>query len=64
MVAALKQCGVEVEYMLKENEGHGFADEENRFAFCEAMERFLAKHLRGGVSFIRRSRHCAMSISG
>jgi dipeptidyl aminopeptidase/acylaminoacyl peptidase len=50
MVAALKQRGVEVEYMLKENEGHGFANEENRFEFYEAMERFLAKHLRGGAA--------------
>src|SRR5262249_745354 len=47
MVAALKQRGVAVEYILKDNEGHGFHNEENRFEFYEAMERFLAKHLRG-----------------
>ncbi|MBI4911917.1 MAG: S9 family peptidase [Acidobacteria bacterium] len=46
MVAALKKRGVEVEYMVKDNEGHGFRNEENRFAFYEAMERFLAKHLK------------------
>jgi dipeptidyl aminopeptidase/acylaminoacyl peptidase len=34
-----------VEYMVKENEGHGFHNEENRFAFYEAMEKFLEKHL-------------------
>jgi len=45
MVAALRQRGVAVEYLLKENEGHGFANEENRFELYEAMERFLAKHL-------------------
>jgi dipeptidyl aminopeptidase/acylaminoacyl peptidase len=45
MVAALKKRGVAVEYILKENEGHGFHNEENRFEFYEAMERFLAKHL-------------------
>jgi dipeptidyl aminopeptidase/acylaminoacyl peptidase len=45
MVAALKQRGVAVEYLVKENEGHGFANEENRFELYEAMERFLAKHL-------------------
>jgi len=50
MVAALKKRGVEVEYMLKENEGRGFANEENRFEFYEAMERFLAKHLRGSAA--------------
>jgi dipeptidyl aminopeptidase/acylaminoacyl peptidase len=45
MVEAMKKRGVEVEYMVKDNEGHGFRNEENRFEFYEAMERFLAKHL-------------------
>src|SRR5207245_4114679 len=47
MVAALKQRGVAVEYILKDNEGHGFHNEENRFEFYEAMERFLARHMSG-----------------
>jgi dipeptidyl aminopeptidase/acylaminoacyl peptidase len=46
MVAALKKHGIDVEYIVKENEGHGFHNEENRFEFYEAMERFLEKHLR------------------
>ena len=46
MVAALKKRGVDVEYMVKENEGHGFHNEENRFDFYEAMEKFLAKYLQ------------------
>lgn len=45
IVNALKQKGVYVEYMVKENEGHGFRNEENRFDFYEAMEKFLKKHL-------------------
>jgi len=45
MVEALKARGVDVEYMVKENEGHGFRNEENRFELWEAMEKFLAKHL-------------------
>ncbi len=45
MVAALRERGVEVEYMVKEDEGHGFSQEENRFDFYHAMEAFLAKHL-------------------
>ena len=45
MVAALKKHGIAVEYLVKENEGHGFHNEENRFEFYEAMEKFLAKHL-------------------
>ncbi|MEO7597496.1 MAG: S9 family peptidase, partial [Opitutus sp.] len=46
MVAALKKRGVDVEYMVKDNEGHGFHNEENRFDFYEAMEKFLAKYLK------------------
>ena len=45
MVAALKKHGIAVEYLVKENEGHGFANEENRFEFYEAMEKFLKRHL-------------------
>lgn len=47
MVAALKQRGVDVEYMVKDNEGHGFHNEENRFEFYRAMENFLGDHLGG-----------------
>lgn len=46
MVAALNKHGIDVEYIVKDNEGHGFHNEENRFEFYEAMERFLEKHLR------------------
>jgi dipeptidyl aminopeptidase/acylaminoacyl peptidase len=45
MVEALKKRGIDVPYMVKDNEGHGFHNEENRFDFYEAMEKFLAKHL-------------------
>ena len=47
MVAALRERGVEVEYMVKDNEGHGFQNQENRFDFYRAMEKFLARHLGG-----------------
>jgi len=46
MVEAMRKRGVEVEYIVKDNEGHGFHNEENRFEFYEAMERFLGKHLQ------------------
>ncbi len=46
MVEALKKRGVQVEYMVKDNEGHGFANEENRFDFYESMEKFLAKNIK------------------
>jgi dipeptidyl aminopeptidase/acylaminoacyl peptidase len=45
MVEALKKRGVTVEYMLKDNEGHGFRNEENRFDFYREMEKFLAENM-------------------
>jgi dipeptidyl aminopeptidase/acylaminoacyl peptidase len=45
MVAALKKHNIPVEYLVKENEGHGFHNEENRFEFYEAMEKFLKQYL-------------------
>ena len=45
MVAALRSRGVEVEYIVKDNEGHGFHNQENRYDFYRAMERFLKKYL-------------------
>lgn len=47
MVDALRARGVQVDYMVKDNEGHGFHNEENRFDFYRAMEAFLGKHLKG-----------------
>lgn len=46
MVEALRKRGVKVEYMVKDNEGHGFHNEENKFDFYRAMEKFLAKYLK------------------
>ncbi|MCB0760194.1 MAG: S9 family peptidase [Flavobacteriales bacterium] len=45
MVAAMQERGIEVEYLVEEEEGHGFRNEENRFAFYRAMEQFLQQHL-------------------
>jgi dipeptidyl aminopeptidase/acylaminoacyl peptidase len=50
MVAALKAQGVEVEYMVKDDEGHGFRNEENRFEFYAAMEKFLDQHIGSGYT--------------
>lgn len=47
MVAALRCTGSGRGLHVKDNEGHGFPNEENRFAFYRTMERFLAKHLKG-----------------
>jgi dipeptidyl aminopeptidase/acylaminoacyl peptidase len=45
MVKAMKERGLEVEYLVKDNEGHGFHNEENRFEFYRSMEAFLLKHM-------------------
>ncbi|MEI9944353.1 MAG: S9 family peptidase [Chitinophagaceae bacterium] len=45
MVEALKKRGVEVEYMVKNDEGHGFANEKNSIDFYKSMDTFFAKHL-------------------
>lgn len=47
IVAALKEKGIAHEYLLFEDEGHGFAKPENRLRFYAAAEHFLAKHLGG-----------------
>ena len=46
MVEALKEQGVDVPYMIKDNEGHGFYNEENRFDFYREMTEFLEKYLK------------------
>ena len=45
IVEALKQVGIEVQYMVKDDEGHGFYNQENAFDFYRAMEKFLLKHI-------------------
>jgi dipeptidyl aminopeptidase/acylaminoacyl peptidase len=47
IVAALTEKGIDHEYLLFPDEGHGFAKPENRLKFYAAAERFLAKHLGG-----------------
>ena len=45
MVKAMKDKGIKVEYLVKNNEGHGFRNEENKFDFYRAMEKFLDTQL-------------------
>jgi len=61
MVEALKQRGIDVPYMVKEDEGHGFRNEENRFDFYGAMEQFFFKHLGGRTAELIEEKNC---ISG
>ena len=45
IVEAVRKAGKDVVYMVKDNEGHGFHNEENRFDFYREMEAFFRKHL-------------------
>jgi dipeptidyl aminopeptidase/acylaminoacyl peptidase len=45
IVAVMTEKGIDHDYMLFPDEGHGFAKPENRLRFYAAAEAFLAKHL-------------------
>lgn len=49
IVAALRDLGRDIEYMLAPDEGHGFLNELNRLAMFTAMEKFFYKHLKGRI---------------
>ncbi|MEV0641510.1 S9 family peptidase [Streptomyces sp. NPDC050619] len=50
IVDALRARGVEVEYLVKDNEGHGFVNPDNNIDVYRAADRFLARHLGGRPS--------------
>ena len=50
MVEALKNRGIEVKYMVKENEGHGFYEQANQFEFYNAMIEFLNEHMNDTIA--------------
>jgi len=43
----MKTRGIECEYILFPDEGHGFRKPKNRLKFYAATEKFLANHLGG-----------------
>lgn len=47
IVEAMRKAGKDVEYMVADNEGHGFQNPENRLKLYARMEAFFAKHLGG-----------------
>ncbi len=47
LVVALRERGINVEYLVAPDEGHGFRAPENRMALAVAIERFLFKHIGG-----------------
>ena len=46
IVSKLRARGVDVPYMVKYNEGHGFGHEESRLELYQSMMGFFAKHLK------------------
>ena len=50
IVEALHARGVPVEYLLAEDEGHGFQNPENNFRLYRAVEKHFAQHLGGRTS--------------
>jgi dipeptidyl aminopeptidase/acylaminoacyl peptidase len=50
IVSNLRNRGVDVPYMVKYNEGHGFGHEENKIELYQCMMGFFAKHLKGEAS--------------
>jgi dipeptidyl aminopeptidase/acylaminoacyl peptidase len=49
MAIALRDRGIEVKYLVAENEGHGFSNADNRMAFYRSMETFFGECLGGRV---------------
>ena len=49
LAIALRERGIKVDYILAENEGHGYANADNRLALYRAMEDFLGECLGGRV---------------
>jgi dipeptidyl aminopeptidase/acylaminoacyl peptidase len=47
IVASLRARGVPVEYLVADDEGHGFANPENRIRLYRAIEEHFAEHLGG-----------------
>ena len=47
IVVACRELNLPVEYIVADDEGHGFARPVNNMAFVAAMEKFLAKHIGG-----------------
>lgn len=47
MVEAIPKRGEEVDYVKKNDTGHGFANENNRLDFYKAMDKFFDKYLSG-----------------
>ena len=50
IVEAVRANGVPVEYVVFDDEGHGFTKKKNRIQGYEAILRFLDQHLKGNAA--------------
>jgi len=57
MVEALKKKGIDVPYMVKDNEGHGFRNEENRLIFTVQWNNSFFKHLGGRAAELKEEKN-------
>ena len=53
IVAAVKTNGVPVEYVIFQDEGHGFTKKKNQIEGYSAVLKFLDTHLKGKASGTR-----------
>ena len=54
IVAAVKKNGVPVEYVIFDDEGHGFVKKANELRGYKAVLDFLDKHLKGVATVAQR----------
>lgn len=47
LVEAMREAGIDVEYLLFPNTGHGFSSMAQKKTFYETAEKFLAEHIGG-----------------
>jgi len=47
VVERLRSRGVDVDYLVFDDEGHGFVNPENSIRYYREVEKFLAQHLGG-----------------
>jgi dipeptidyl aminopeptidase/acylaminoacyl peptidase len=58
IVEAMEAKGLEVEYVVYQDEGHGFMKPENRLSFYGTAEKFLSKHLARAHGAAQESEPC------
>jgi len=63
IVAAARENGVEVDYIVFDDEGHAIRRSRNKLALARAMERFFALHLGGRAESYQYRKADAVSVT-